>query len=124
MVGTLSGFDSDTLAEHFRGVFITRIKTEIANAITRVGTSILEINTQLELLSETLRTSLSAEMAEYGVGLVQVNIHSINIPEEDPAVKSLKAALAKRAEMGIIGFNYQQERSFDVMEAAAGIRQT
>lgn len=28
-------------------------------------------------------------------------------------------ALAKKAEMGIVGFNYQQERSFDVLEAAA-----
>ena len=59
-------------------------------------------------------------MAEYGVGLAQFNVHSINVPEDDPAVKSLKAALAKRAEMGIIGFSYQQERSFDVMQTAAG----
>ncbi|GAB3625371.1 hypothetical protein PTE30175_01473 [Pandoraea terrae] len=120
LVGTLAGFDADTLAEYFRGVFITRIKTEIANAITRAGLSVLEINTQLEALSEALKTSLSAEMAEYGVGLAQFNIHSINVPENDPAVKTLKAALAKRAEMGIIGFTYQQERSFDVMETAAG----
>ncbi|UGS92596.1 SPFH domain-containing protein [Ralstonia wenshanensis] len=120
LVGTLPGFDSDTLAEYFRGVFITRIKTEIANAITRAGISVLEISTQLEALSSALKTSLSAEMAEYGVGLAQFNIHSINVPEEDPAVKSLKAALAKRAEMGIIGFTYQQERSFNVMETAAG----
>lgn len=120
LVGTLPGFDSDTLAEYFRGVFITRIKTEIANAITRAGISVLEISTQLEALSSALKASLSTEMAEYGVGLAQFNIHSINVPEEDPAVKSLKAALAKRAEMGIIGFTYQQERSFNVMETAAG----
>jgi len=120
LVGTLSGFDSTTLAEYFRGVFITRIKTEIANAITRAGVSVLEINTQLEALSDALKLSLSVEMAEYGVGLAQFNIHSINVPEDDPAVKTLKAALAKRAEMGIIGFTYQQERSFDVMETAAG----
>ena len=120
LVGTLAGFDADTLSDYFRGVFITRIKTEIANAITRAGMSVLEINTQLEALSEALKTSLSADMAEYGVGLAQFNIHSINVPEDDPAVKTLKAALAKRAEMGIIGFTYQQERSFNVMETAAG----
>jgi len=120
LVGTLPGFDADTLSDYFRGVFITRIKTEIANAITRAGVSILEINTQLEVLSEALKTSLSTEMAEYGVGLAQFNIHSINVPEDDLAVKTLKAALAKRAEMGIIGFTYQQERSFNVMETAAG----
>ena len=42
------------------------------------------------------------------------------VPEDDPAVMSLKAALAKRTEMGILGFNYQQERSFDVLQTAAG----
>jgi membrane protease subunit (stomatin/prohibitin family) len=120
LVGTLPGFDADTLADYFRGAFITRIKTEIANAITRAGVSILEINTQLGTLSEALKTSLSEDMAEYGVGLAQFNIHSINVPEDDAAVKTLKAALAKRAEMGIIGFTYQQERSFNVMETAAG----
>lgn len=120
LVGTVQRFDVDTLNEYFRGVFITRIKTEIANTIVRQGLSVLEISTQLDALSEVLKQSLSSEMAEYGVSLSQFNIHSINVPEDDPAVKSLKAALAKRAEMGIVGFTYQQERSFDVMQAAAG----
>lgn len=120
LVGTLSGFDTDTMSEYFRGVFITRIKTNIANAIIRSGQSVLEIATQLEALSATLKDSLSADIAEFGVVLSQFNIHSINVPEEDPAVKTLKAALAKRAEMGIVGFNYQQERSFDVLQTAAG----
>lgn len=120
LVGTLSSFDADTLAEYFRGVFITRIKTEIANAIIKNGQSVLEISTQLEALSSMLKQTLSVEMDEYGIGLSQFNIHSINVPEDDAAVQSLKAALAKRAEMGIVGFNYQQERSFDVLQAAAG----
>lgn len=120
LVGTLMDFSVDALSEYFRGVFITRIKTEIANAIVRNGQSVLEISTQLEALSNMLRQTLSAEMAEYGVGLSQFNIHSINVPEDDPAVQRLKGALAKRAEMGIVGFNYQQERSFDVLQTAAG----
>jgi membrane protease subunit (stomatin/prohibitin family) len=41
------------------------------------------------------------------------------MPEDDPAVETLKAALAKRAEMSIVGFDYQQQRRFDVMETAA-----
>jgi membrane protease subunit (stomatin/prohibitin family) len=120
LVGTSKGFDSTTLTDYFRGVFITKIKTEIANAIIKNGKSVLEISTDLELLSDSLRELLSNDMDEYGLSLSQFNIHSINVPEEDPAVISLKAALAKKAEMGIIGFNYQQERSFNVLEAAAG----
>jgi membrane protease subunit (stomatin/prohibitin family) len=120
LVGTLRGFDAETLSEYFRGVFITRIKTEIANAIVKSGISVLEIATQLEVLSDALKASLSADVEEYGVSLAQFNIHSISVPENDPAVLSLKKALAKKAEMGILGFNYQQERSFDVMQTAAG----
>lgn len=120
LVGTLPGFDTDTLSSYFKGVFTTRIKTEIANAIVRTGQSVLEISTQLETLSALLKNSLAGDVADYGVGLSQFNIHSINVPEDDPAVRTLKAALAKRAEMGIVGFNYHQERSFDVMQTAAG----
>lgn len=120
LVGTVRDFTVETLAEYFRGAFITRIKTQIANTIIREGHSVLEVSTHLESLSASLREALSAEVAEFGVTLTQFNIHSINVPEDDPAVRSLKAALAKRAEMGIVGFTYQQERSFDVMETAAG----
>ena len=59
-------------------------------------------------------------MEDYGVGLAQFNIHSINVPEDDSAVITLKAALARRTEMGLLGTNYQQQRSFDVLETAAG----
>ena len=120
LVGTLPGFDVNTLADYFKGVFTTKIKTGIANAIIKNGQSVLDITTQLEVLSDMLKQSLAPEMEEYGIGLAQFNIHSINVPEDDPAVKTLKAALAKRTEMGLLGFNYQQERSFDVMQTAAG----
>lgn len=119
LVGTVSGFDVNTLNEYFRGAFITRIKTEIASTIVKQGQSVLEVSTQLDALSAALKQTLGTEMAEYGVSLSQFNIHSINVPEDDPAVMRLKAALAKRAEMGIVGYSYQQERSFDAMQAAA-----
>ena len=119
LVGTVPQFDVDTLSDYFRGAFITRIKTEIANLIIQQGQSILEVSTQLESLSNGLKKSLDVEVAEYGVSLAQFNVHSINVPENDPAAMTLKAALAKKAEMGIVGFTYQQERSFDVLETAA-----
>lgn len=56
----------------------------------------------------------------YGVSLTNFSVMSINTDEEDQAVARLRRALAERAEMDIVGFNYQQKRSFDVMETAAG----
>jgi membrane protease subunit (stomatin/prohibitin family) len=119
LVGTLPGFDTDTLSDYLRGLLTTRIKTDIANAILGSGLSVLEIAPRLDDLSNTLEASLAAEIAEYGITLTQFNIHSINMPEDDPAVQTLKSALARRAEMGIVGFDYQQQRRFDVLETAA-----
>src|SRR6218665_3755098 len=120
LVGTLPAFDADTLSTYFRGVFTTKIKSGIATAIIKNGVSVLEISTELETLSGAMKEQLAPELEEYGLQLVQFNIHSINVPEDDSAVKSLKATLAKRTEMGLLGFTYQQERSFDVMQTAAG----
>ncbi len=120
LVGTLPAFDTETIANYFKGIFMTRIKTEIANAIVKQGESILTVSTRLEDLSEMLKTSLLPNMDEYGVALSNFNIISINVPEDNPGYKKLQEALAKKTEMDIIGFNYQQERSFDVMQTAAG----
>lgn len=119
LVGTLPGFDTATLAEYFRGVFTTRIKSAIAGAIVSSGLSVLEVSTRLDDMSAALKLALAADIAEYGVALSQFSIESINVPENDPAVQKLKAALARKAEMNIVGFDYQQERSFDVLHAAA-----
>lgn len=119
LVGTQIGFDAATLAEYFRGAFNTRIKTSIANAIIKRGMSVLEVATRLDELSAELGEVLAADVAEYGVALSQFSIESINVPENDSAVQKLKAALARRAEMDIVGFTYQQDRSFDVLQSAA-----
>ena len=57
-------------------------------------------------------------MEEYGLQLTSFYVNEISTPEDDPSVEKLKEALSKRAEMEIIGYNYQQERSFDTLENA------
>ena len=79
----------------------------------------MEINAHLNELSESLSKELNTTLQEYGVSLISFYVNDINVPENDPAVKQLKAALAKRAEMDIIGYSYQQERTFDTLETAA-----
>lgn len=119
LVGTQTDLSVNALTEYFRGAFITKIKTHVANAILANQRSVLEITTELENISLHLKKALESDVIDFGVELSQFNVHSINVPEDDPAVKTLKSALAKRAEMGIVGFDYQQERTFDVLQAAA-----
>jgi membrane protease subunit (stomatin/prohibitin family) len=119
LVGTLPAFDVNSLEAYFRGVFTSKIKTEVARVILKEKIPVLQIASELDAISRHLKNILEGELTEYGIGLQQFSIGSINVPEDDPAVISLKMALAKKAEMGILGFNYQQERSFDVLQAAA-----
>ena len=120
LVGTLPAFDRQQLISYFRGLLLTRAKSAIAKQIVKDKISVLEISAYLDEISSALKAAIVPELDEFGIKLVNFFVKSINTPEDDPAVTKLKEALAKRAEMEIVGFNYQQERSFDTMETAAG----
>jgi membrane protease subunit (stomatin/prohibitin family) len=120
LVGSLKIFDKNNITTYFRGNLITQIKNEIARTIIHLNISVIEVSTLLLEISNEMKIRLGDHFAEYGLALKEFNIHSINVPEGDPAIATLKNALAKRAEMGIVGYNYQQERGFDVLQTAAG----
>ena len=46
-------------------------------------------------------------------------VNEITPPENDASYIQLKKALAKKAEMSVMGYDYQQERAFDVLDKAA-----
>jgi len=119
LVGTLPIFDKDSMIKFFRGLYLTKARDLISSYLIKKGVSALEINAFLVELSEHLKESIAPTLSEYGINLLNFYVNDINVPEDDPAVKKLKDALAKRAEMDIVGYNYVQERSFDTLEGAA-----
>lgn len=119
LVGTMSEFDEKSVVKYFRGIYVTRVKDAISSYVIKERISVLEINAYLDELSTYMEEQIGPELGEYGLRLVSFYVNEISVPEEDPAVKKLKDALAKRAEMNILGYDYQQERSFDTMESAA-----
>ena len=119
LVSTLPSFDHDTLSRYFRGLYVAQIKDAISTYLTKKRISVLEVNSYLNELSESLQRDLAPGMLLYGVELVSCYVNDISVPEEDEAVQQLKAALAKRAEMNVVGYSYQQERTFDVLDSAA-----
>lgn len=120
LVGTLPVFDQDTLVSYFRGLLMSNINELISSYLVHKKISILEINAYVVEISKHIQGRLSSSFLDSGIELNNFYIDSINIPDDDPATQRLKEALAKKAEMDIIGFTYQQERSFDAMEEAAG----
>ncbi|MDR0355765.1 MAG: SPFH domain-containing protein [Deltaproteobacteria bacterium] len=119
LVGTVPVFDQETLLRYFKGLYLNKVKDSLAGYLVHKKIGILEINAYLEELAEHVRERVKPVLEEYGIELVNFYINDVSVPESDPAVVQLKAALAKKAEMDIIGYNYQQERTFDTLEGAA-----
>jgi len=119
LVGTLPVFDKNNIVKFFRGLYLTKVKDAISSYLIRKGVSVLEINAYLVELSDHLKEKIKPTLDEYGINLLNFYVNDINVPEDDPAVRKLKDALAKRAEMDIVGYSYVQERSFDTLEGAA-----
>ncbi|ABX44118.1 SPFH domain-containing protein [Lachnoclostridium phytofermentans] len=119
LVGTLNVFDDNNILQYFRGLYLTMAKDTISSYLIQKKISVLEINAYLDEMSNYIVERIKPTMDEYGIGLTNFYVNDINVPEEDTAVKKLKDALAKRAEMNIIGYDYQQQRSFDTLESAA-----
>lgn len=120
LMGRLPAFTEKTLSGYFKGVIVTRVKDVIASVMTDEGCSLLQIGTKLNDISATLEKRLTEDFADYGVELRLFMVNSISTDDADSSIVQLKKALAKKAEMDIIGYSYAQERSFDALQTAAG----
>lgn len=120
LVGRVPVFVEKTLSAYFRGIIITRTKDCIGSCLIDQNISVLQITNKLNAISAFLQEKISTDLDDYGVKVVSFMVNSISTDDRDPAVARLKEALAKKAEMNIIGYTYLQERSFDTMETAAG----
>jgi len=119
LVGTLPVFDQGSIVKYFRGLYVTKVKDAISSYLIHKQISVLEINAYIDELSNYMKERIEPTMQEYGIKLANFYVNDISIPEDDSAVIKLKDALSKRAEMNILGYSYQQERSFDTLEGAA-----
>ena len=72
-------------------------------------------------MSEFIVQSLQPDFNKYGVGLENFYVVSVNVPEDDPSFIKLKEAKELMAKIKIAGRDiYQMDRSFNVLETAAG----
>ncbi|WP_040952614.1 SPFH domain-containing protein [Gorillibacterium massiliense] len=119
LIGTQTEMTQNELSQYFRGILMMNVKELISSYLIFKKISLLEINAYLSEISIHVQERVAAVFSEYGLRLAGFAIESINTPEDDPSTKRLKDALAKKAEMDIIGYNYQQERTFNTYENAA-----
>ncbi len=119
LVGTIGQFDQQTVKRYFKGILLTNIKDYIATQFVQKQVSFLEIHSHLKEISNGIQNQLAREFLGYGIELVNFNVHEITPPDDDPSYAQLKNALAKKAEMSVMGYDYQQERTFDILDRAA-----
>lgn len=130
IVGNLSNFEGQAIAQHFRGILTENIKTAIANISKNEHLSPFELEVIVSEVSTAVRAILEQSLSEYGLDLKLFSIEGISIVDDDPKVKKLldeyqrlmsedveeRMRLKRRAENLEV---YKIERTFDTTEKAA-----
>lgn len=119
LVGTLPQFTKNNIINYFRGLIAMNINSMLTSYLVHKKISVLEINAFIGEMSEHFEKTIAPTLEEFGISILNLYIHNVNLPEDDPSVQRLREALARKAEMDILGFTYQQERTFDTLEGAA-----
>ena len=98
LVGTMNGIawgDSGagftkSIQNCFRPLISTAVKAHLVSSIKAQNINILEIDENLEALSEVLRKAIVPGFEEYGLTIPQFYITNIALPENDPNFKRMK----------------------------------
>lgn len=120
-IGNMRSFSAEKVHEYFKGQMLAHLNNAISSKMTEAKISILEINAHLLDMSLSCQGVINRVFEKYGMELVDFTFVSINIPQDDPSVIKLKEAKATAAGFKVTGRDlYQMERSFDVLQTAAG----
>ena len=139
VVGTRADYTRAELVNFMRAKILEYVPDLLAKNIIDKGIGILKINTHLSEFSQIIREKLTEHFAEFGLTLDNFSFSNINAPDEDlAAINEMKIRKKRdrleaegtaskmdieseaRARMRAReGYTYQQEKSFDVMNAAA-----
>ena len=121
LIGNMSSFSAEKVNEYFKGQILVNLNNTISSKITKDSISILDVNAHLLAMSQYCQEEINKSFKRYGLQLTEFSFVSINVPTNDPSVVRLKEAKDLAARLKITGRDiYQMERSFDVLERAAG----
>jgi len=122
IVGSQSGASSKKVNDYFIGQIVQSFTGFLSKFIAGGQASILEVTALVSDLSNAASIEISSEFKKFGVELVNFNIESINIPDEDMEkiqnvfAKSMEARELSKVELGGA---YGAIKSFEVLNNAA-----
>lgn len=127
MVGTRHSFSTEAIEDFFFALVVDRLSESLSLYMTEQQVGIGQLNAKRSGVRDFMFDMLNKEVAKYGVALEQFNILTITFDQNSPEGQILREAQAtdastatERRRMQKLGYSYQQERQFDVMQTAAG----
>ncbi|MDL2314929.1 SPFH domain-containing protein [Bacteroidales bacterium OttesenSCG-928-C19] len=118
-VGTLHSHTNDDFVAQFSALINRKLSSCISKYIVMNNVSVVQINTLLDDISNYIRDAVKEELANYGIALINFDVESVNFDKNDPNVAKILDSQSEAAKRRMEGYNYQQERQFDIMEGAA-----
>lgn len=121
LVGTLmkgNGLTFDILSNFFKSLINQKIRDVISSYIVGNKVCFFDVPTHMNEISERFESALRPELEKLGFSIFNLNIESINTPEED--LEKLNVILHKKAEYEQLGDStYRITRGYDVLEKGA-----
>ena len=122
IVGSQSIADAEKINDYFTGEIVQSLSKIISTAINVNNISILQIASSLTELSKFATDMMKKEFERFGLEIVNFNIESINIPEDEMEKiqkvfeKTLEARELSKVK---VGGAFNAIKTFEVLNAAA-----
>lgn len=120
ITGAQLGTDAVKIKEYFNGEIIQKLSATIASAVVKEKISLMDINAYLNELSTHTQKNIIEEFAKYGLEIVNFNIESINLSEDD--MKNYQDKFNASAEVlaaKASNVDYKTVKSFEILQASA-----
>lgn len=122
-VGTQHLFTTDEFVKQFATMVVQELNKNLKRYAREQNISTLDFPEYAPEIADFIKDTLTGKFDLYGIELVDFQFAHVGPNEDDPVVKGLidnRLESLKEAERRKIqGFNYQQERQFDILETAA-----
>ena len=123
-VGTQHLFTTDDIVQQFSSMVVQQLNSNLMRFATEHNISTLQFPMYAPDIADYVAEKLSKKYEQYGIEFVDLQFAHVGPNEDDPVVKELLdnrlESVKERERRSIQGFNYQQERQFDILETAAG----
>ncbi len=119
IVGTLSLQTTEDIVANFKALINRKLSALINRYVSAHNVNFTQLAGKTDEASEYVRGEIAGEFAKYGVEVVQFDVERIT-PIENEQLADAREIQRELTRQQRLGYTYQQERSFDVMETAAG----